>query len=150
MRTSPHGLLGSEYFFDHVHPTVGGHAEIARVLTRALGASDDAVRADAVAAIAREPDVEKGMHAAKMLIYITLGWYDDAYEDLERAARVYPDFVKFRSAVDQARSTDTVPARRRAPTWPTHRIDAGVGVHPFRRSIARARRTDVPEPTVPR
>jgi lysophospholipase L1-like esterase len=110
-RDSPHDLVGGEYFFDHLHPSVAGHAAIARVLAGALGANGVVVPEATVAATASKPEVEKGIHAANVLLYMTLGWYDAALDELEQGARTFPDFVKLRPAVEAARDKDTVPAR---------------------------------------
>jgi tetratricopeptide (TPR) repeat protein len=108
---SAHGLLGHEYFFDHLHPSVAGHAAIARVLAQALGADGDVVSADVVATTASQPQVDKRLHAANVLLYIALGWYDAALDELEQGARVFPDFLKLRPVVEEARDKDTVPGR---------------------------------------
>ncbi len=115
---SPHALVGAEYFFDHLHPGVAGQAAIGDVFAEALGVAGAHTDPATVAALASEPDVVRQTHAANVILYMTLGWYDDALAELEAGARTFPDFRKLRPAVEEARAKDTVPARTDFPRAP--------------------------------
>jgi len=104
---SPHGLVGSEFFFDHLHPTLVGHFEIARVLATALGANDTAYRGpDHAALLVMQRQVGRPLHVANLVLYVTLGRYDLAADELQKGAREYPELLRMQHVVDDLSTKD--------------------------------------------
>jgi tetratricopeptide (TPR) repeat protein len=110
-RASPHGLVGSALFCDSIHPTVEGHAEIARILARALGVPDDVVPAtDAAALLAAHPEIQDKIYRTNTVFYLILGWHDKALAEANEAMQRYPDMKKARDGIDDFRARDPVRA----------------------------------------
>jgi lysophospholipase L1-like esterase len=106
-RASAHGLVGRALFCDHLHPTVAGHAVIARAFARGLGAD---VRAGAPAVDARlraSPDPRKPEAIANIVLYLTLGWYDAAVREVRAIRSTIPDFAFEEKHVEYLRAQET-------------------------------------------
>jgi len=111
MRSSPHGLLGKDLFFDYVHPTIAGHIAIADVLADALGVPTDGDSGvDPAALLAARPELDRQIYAANTLLYLALGWYDEAIAELNRGGERHPELLGFREIVERFRAKETVPA----------------------------------------
>jgi len=110
MRSSPHGLVGNALFFDYVHPTIAGHEAIAAVLADALGARGDVEQLDPAALFAARPELDRQIYAANVLLYLALGWYDQAIAELNRGGEQHPEMLGFREIVERFRARETVPA----------------------------------------
>jgi lysophospholipase L1-like esterase len=118
-RRSEHGLVGSELFVDHVHPTVEGHFEIARALAAALGSADTGDRAPSPEAIAaRRPDLKKVVHLANIVLYTTLGWYDTAFDEVPDADWTQEEALKTRQMLERLRAEDALPSWSQVPDAP--------------------------------
>ncbi len=104
-RDSPHGLVGSALFVDHVHPSLAGHAAIARALAAALGAD---TRAGAVPPPAPPADVDRQIAIARIPLYFVLGWYDAAAQEAHAAAARYPD-IRLDDVIARLRAEDKTP-----------------------------------------
>jgi lysophospholipase L1-like esterase len=108
-RTSPHGLVGSALFCDSIHPTVAGHAEIARILAAALGVPAGAVpAADVDALLAAHPEIEDKIYRTNTVFYLLLGWHDQAWAEANQGMQRYPDLKKARDGIDDFRARDPV------------------------------------------
>jgi hypothetical protein len=100
-RSAPDGLLGETIFYDHVHPSVAGHATIARVLAAAMGtAADGDPRPDIAALIAANPMIDGKIFVATTILYAMLGWSDRVEASLDAGLRRYPGMVKFRAQIE--------------------------------------------------
>ena len=104
-RDSEHGLVGSALFIDHVHPSLAGHAAIARALASALGAG---AAAGAVATPVAPPDVDRQIAIARIPLYLVLGWYDAAAQEAHAAAARYPD-IRLDDVIARLRADDRLP-----------------------------------------
>ena len=91
-RKSAHGLVGREFFYDHLHPNFAGHVAIARVFAAALGVPGGAWP-DPRALEAANPKLLQQMHVATILTYLMLGWYDRADAELDEEVRQFPDLA---------------------------------------------------------
>lgn len=117
---SPHGLIGREWFFDHVHPSFAGQVALARTFADALGAPGGTWPDPAVLE-AQHPELMKQAYAARILVYLMLGWYDVAdreVDDLERSgtsAATHDEFVELHQGVAKVRSADPSRARTDLP-----------------------------------
>jgi lysophospholipase L1-like esterase len=111
IRYSAHGLVGRELFLDYVHPTVAGHAAIARSLATAMGAPDgDTTATDVAALVAAHPEIQDRIYRANTLLYLMLGWHDQAKAELDEALQHYqdPELFKFRDQLKNFRERDSV------------------------------------------
>jgi lysophospholipase L1-like esterase len=111
VRFSPHGLVGRTMFLDHVHPTVAGHAAIARSLAAGMGAQNgDRDMTDVAALTAAHPEIQDKIYRANTLLYLMLGWHDQAKAELDEALQHYqdPELFKFRDELKNFRERDTV------------------------------------------
>lgn len=111
VRYSTHGLVGREFFHDYVHPNVAGHAAIARSLAAAMGATDsDNTATDVASLVAAHPEIQDRIYRANTLLYLMLGWHDQAKAELDEALQHYPDpeLVKFREQLPTFRERDSV------------------------------------------
>lgn len=110
-RGSPHGLVGSTLFCDSIHPTVEGHAEIARILAAALGVPDNLVPPPDVAAVlAAHPEIQDKIYRTNTVFYLILGWHDKALAEANEAMQHYPDMKKARDGIEDFRTRDPVKA----------------------------------------
>lgn len=108
-RASPHGLVGSALFCDSIHPTVEGHAEIARILAVGLGVPAGAAPPpDVVALLAAHPEIQDKIYRTNTVFYLLLGWHDKALAEATEAMQRYPDMKKARDGVDDFRAHDPV------------------------------------------
>src|SRR5262245_48653390 len=106
-RESPHGLVGRELFFDHLHPTIAGHVAIARVLAPSLGAPATGYSwPDPDVLAAERPDARKLTVVATVALDIALGWYDAALEQIDRAKSWYEEIADARPGIERARRGD--------------------------------------------
>lgn len=103
---SPHGLVGEEMFTDQVHPTVAGHAEIARVVARALGAEGNEGAPDVAALVAAHPELRKLTAQANVLLAMMLGRYDQAEAEIDAHIAEFSDLEKLRPMVEKLRTQD--------------------------------------------
>jgi lysophospholipase L1-like esterase len=104
-RDSPHGLVGSALFIDHLHPNLAGHAAIGSAITAALGVP---VRADGTQPLTPPPDAIRRIAIARIPLYLVLGWYDTAAQEAHEAGRRYPD-IQLDDAIARLRSDDPLP-----------------------------------------
>src|SRR6185295_19710851 len=80
---TPHGLVGKELFFDHLHPTVAAHVAIARALAPALGAPADGYAWPAPEPLlASHPNSRKAAVVASVIVEMMLGRYDAALQEV--------------------------------------------------------------------
>lgn len=100
-RVSRHGLIGREWFYDHLHPTFAGHVAIARAFASALGAPGGSWP-DGNAIEAAHPDLVKQAHVATILAYLMLGWYDAADRELDDEVRRFPDLAAIPDTIARA------------------------------------------------
>jgi lysophospholipase L1-like esterase len=107
-RESPHGLVGEELFFDHVHPTIAGHVAIARQLARALAPPGGYSWPDAEQLVAGQPDARKRAVVASVIVDMMLGRYDTALRAVRDAERWFPELVEARAGIERGRETDPV------------------------------------------
>jgi lysophospholipase L1-like esterase len=116
---SPHGLLGHELFFDHLHPTVAGHIAIARVLTPALGVPQAGFSwPNPDALLANRPDLRKVTVIATVALDMVLGWYDAALAEIDAVRSWYPEIGDARPGIERARRDDVVPSATDPPEAP--------------------------------
>jgi tetratricopeptide (TPR) repeat protein len=107
--SSPNGLVGDRFFFDYVHPSVAGHAAIARVFAEAMGApGGDDHATDPATLTAANPELQRKAYAADTLLYLQLGWYDRAVAELSDASQRYPELLGVRDLVEKLRAGDPV------------------------------------------
>jgi lysophospholipase L1-like esterase len=115
---SPHGLIGREWFFDHVHPTLAGQVALARAFAEALGAPDGRWP-DPRAIEAARPDLAKQTHVARILVYLMLGWYDVADREVDEMGRTTPatgeQIAQLHEGVAYLRRSDPSRARTDLP-----------------------------------
>ena len=98
---SPHGLVGSPLFVDHVHPTIAGHQRIAAALSDALGRlglprpaaewSAGYRDPDPRAVLREHPDLVRNEHVARIVIDMSVGQTRAARHEAARAAARFPD-----------------------------------------------------------
>jgi len=105
---SPNGLVGHEFFFDYVHPSIAGHAAIGRALAAALGAAGNDDVSDPAALAAAHPELQRKVYAANVLLYLALGWYDRAIDELNEGGKQFPDLLGFREIVERFRARESV------------------------------------------
>jgi lysophospholipase L1-like esterase len=118
-RAAPHGLVGGQFFVDHLHPSVAGHVAIARVLAGALGAPEDGyVWPDPDALLADDPEARRHAVVAMIVLDMVLGRYDDARERFDAAEPTLPGLGWVRGALDQAQHEDVVPMWTDPPAAP--------------------------------
>lgn len=119
-QASPHGLVGQEWFFDHVHPTFAGHVALARAFAEALGAPGG-TWPDPHALEAQHPDLMKQTHVARILVYLMLGWYDLADREVDEMGRsgtataTGEQIAQLHEGVAYLRRADPSPARTDLP-----------------------------------
>jgi len=118
-RMSPHGLVGSRFFLDHLHPSVEGHIAIARVLASALGVpAGDYDWPDPGALLAGDAEARRNATVAMIVLDMVLGRYDDATARFDAAGNAFAEFGWARGAIEQARRDDPVPAFADPPEAP--------------------------------
>jgi tetratricopeptide (TPR) repeat protein len=105
---STHGLVGNPLFCDHLHPTVAGHAVIARSLARAFGVHMEASVPDVGALLAAHPEAPKRVALANIVLYLVLGWYDAAAREVHHMRQIDPDFSFGEKDIEYLRAQDTV------------------------------------------
>ena len=111
MRSSPHGLLGDQLFYDSIHPTVAGHAAIARIVATALGAPDSAPDGTEVAALlAAHPDIQDQIYRTNTVFYLNMGWHERALAEITEAGKHYPDLIPLLAKVEEVVGRDPVPS----------------------------------------
>lgn len=106
-RASPHGLVGSPLFCDHLHPSVAGHAVIARTLAATLGVHVGAATPNVDTLLAAHPEAPKQVALANIVLDLMLGWYDTAIQQIRDVRRTHPDFSFKEKDVEYLRANDT-------------------------------------------
>jgi lysophospholipase L1-like esterase len=109
MRSSPHGLLGNVLFYDSIHPTVAGHAALARLFAAALGVPDGGGEGTDVAALlAAHPDIQDQIYRTNTTFYLNMGWHEKALAEITEAGRHYPALISLRQQIEAVAARDPV------------------------------------------
>src|SRR5262249_9962030 len=104
-RASPRGLVGFDSFTDHVHPNVDGHAVSSHALSHAFGGTSERTL-DRPRSPAADPQLDRQVLAANVLLYVMLGWYDEADAELSSGVERFPEMEKARSWVREKADSD--------------------------------------------
>jgi len=109
MRSSPHGLLGNALFYDSIHPTVAGHAALARILAAALGVPDSGGDDSEVAALlAAHPDIQDQIYRTNTTFYLNMGWHEKALAEITEGGKHYPQLIPLRQQIEAVAARDPV------------------------------------------